>query len=214
MTSLRARTHLFLVRHGETADNARGVFQGQKGGPLSDVGRGQASRLAAHLRALRDADAAHGFHRAYSSDLPRAHETATALVGALGMELALDAALREVDCGAWSGLDEAAVRAQFPDEHAAWAKGVDVRRGGGETYAELGERVLGALERLAEAHAGERVLVVSHGAAIRAAVARAQGLPGFASLTSVRNTAVTELERHEARWTVHRYDDVAHLTAG
>jgi broad specificity phosphatase PhoE len=60
-----------------------------------------------------------------------------------------------------------------------------------------------ALERLAAAHDGHDVVVVSHGGAIRAAVAHALGLgPDAALQLSVQNLSLTRLERHPAAWRV------------
>src|SRR5580700_9863499 len=155
-------TRIVLVRHGETDDNRNFVFQGQTGLGLNAHGRDQAARLAARLvRAARRPAAI------YTSDLDRARETAEILGRALGLEPALDADLREVFLGAWQGLTGAEVTARFPEEWAAFRRGEDLKRGGGESYAELGERVAGAIDRAAAAHPGEAVLVVSHGAAIK-----------------------------------------------
>ena len=82
-------------------------------------------------------------------------------------------ALREVDLGRWEGLDDAAAARQFPDEHRRWRRGEDVRRGGGETLWEAGERVATALlAAAAECPPGEVLVVVSHGLASAAALSR------------------------------------------
>src|SRR5580693_3655695 len=125
------RTQLLLVRHGETDDNRNQIFQGQLGCGLNALGRDQAARLGVRLAA--------GVVRPVAlctSDLDRARETAEILGAALGLAPTLDPDLREVYLGAWQGLTHDEIAARFPDEHAAWRAGRDVRRGGGETYAE------------------------------------------------------------------------------
>lgn len=202
-------TKLLLVRHGETDDNKNLVFQGQEGRGLNARGRDQAARLAARFVAAKIRPAA-----LVSSDLDRARETADILGRAVGLTAALDPDLREVFLGGWQGLDHEQIAARFPDEWAAWQRGDDVRRGGGETYADLGDRVTGAIERIAAGHPGEVVAVVSHGAAIKAFVGRVLGL-GTAGLRTFRvasNTGVTVVERSAegvARLLV--WNDAAHL---
>ena len=115
-------TRIILVRHGRTKDNERRVFQGQKGGPLDDVGQRQAV-LAAGRLGNKEIDAV------YASDLIRASETARILATPHGLVAELDPRLREVDVGGWSGLGTDEIRVQFPEEYSAWNRGDDVRRG-------------------------------------------------------------------------------------
>ena len=178
---------LLLARHGETDDNARLIFQGQGGGSLNARGRAQAERLASRLAGSLDL--------IVSSDLTRAKETAEAVARVSGLEIVFDRAVREVDVGAWTGLAYEEVERRFPEEWAAWRAGVDVPRGGGETYEGLATRVARALERIARDHVGKRVLVVSHGAALRSAMCLALGIsPSWnAPLAGLHNTSLSKL---------------------
>jgi probable phosphoglycerate mutase len=198
----------YLVRHGETADNALGVFQGQGGSGLNRLGRAQAARLAERMRRLAPT-------RIVSSDLERAAETAWIVADACGLPVELDPGLREVELGAWTGKSHDEVAALYPEEWAAWSAGIDVRRGGGETYAELALRVDRALDRLASSVAGSsRVVVVSHGGAIKSWVARMLGASadGLLALAGVRNTGLTVIERSRlGRHRLHSWNDAAHL---
>src|SRR3954453_20377115 len=87
---------LVLVRHGETADNAARILQGQGGSGLNRRGRAQAERLAERMR--RSPPAA-----IVASDLERAAETARFVAEACGLSVELDRDLREVDVGTWTG---------------------------------------------------------------------------------------------------------------
>ena len=198
-------TRILLVRHGETAENASGVFQGQAGRGLNEVGRAQAERLRERLAPLP-------IDAFYASDLQRARETAAILRGAED-GIVLDRALREVDVGDWTGLTYVEVEERFPEEFAAWRDGLDVRRGGGETYAELAARVRGALERIADDHPGQRLCVVSHGAAIKSVVASLLELgdAGRRALGPIGNTAVTARERRRGGFRIDVLNDAAHL---
>lgn len=206
-------TTLLLVRHGETDDNRRLIFQGQGGRGLNALGERQAARLAERL------DRHGGLERpdaVVSSDLERAVETAAILAAPFGLTPTLDPDLREVDVGAWTGKSYDEIERAYPEQWGAWVAGLDVRRGGGETYAELALRVDEALRRAAHAHAGKRVLVVSHGGAIKAFVSRLLGLgPPGGVLGSVLNTSVTRLATDTSgsprRTKLLGFNDASHL---
>ena len=193
---------LVLWRHGQTPFNAENRFQGQLDVPLDDVGRAQAAAAAAHLSALP-------LDAVVSSDLVRAVDTAAALTSLTGLALTRDPALREVDAGEWQGLlgDEIALR--WPEEHAAWRRGADVRTGGGETRSELGARVAAAVERHAAAvPGGGTLLVASHGAALKAGVLRLLGLPPTAgdAFAGLRNAHWAVLRRRSRAWALEEYN--------
>lgn len=200
-------TTLVFARHGETEDNRRLVFQGQGGRGLDALGRAQARRLAERLS--RDPPDV-----LVASDLERALETAKILAAGCARDVDLDRDLREVDVGTWTGKSHAEIERAHPEEWAAWTRGLDVRRGGGETYAELAERVERAVVRAVRDHAGGRILLVSHGGAIKAYVARLLGVTteGLRALAGVGNCSLTVVERDaRGRSRLHSWNDTAHL---
>jgi len=203
-----AKTKLLLIRHGETDDNHRRVFQGQGGHGLNARGREQATLLAARFARVGLRASA-----LYCSDLARAQETADLLAGTLKLQPIADPALREVHVGAWQGLGYEEIAVNFPEEWEAWRRGVDFKRGGGETYAELGVRVAGSLSGIAAAHAGETVVIVSHGAAIKVFVGRVLGLDavGLRRYRVASNTGVTLVEREGEVDTLLIWNDASHL---
>lgn len=161
-------TTILLARHGETDWNRQSRWQGHADPPLNEFGREQARELAERL-------ASEPISAVYSSDLRRAHETARIVAERLGLDVTAVPDLREVDVGEWSGLSVDEVHERFPAGIERWragGKGWD----GGESYGEMGRRVVGALERIAASHPDETVLVISHGGAIRATVAHARGM--------------------------------------
>jgi len=162
---------LVVVRHGETPDNAAGIWQGQRDSALSALGRDQARRAAPALAAYRP-------QLVVSSDLQRARDTAAAVGAACGLPVRLDARLREIDVGEWQGMSTSQVRADYPELTAAMGRGEDVRRGvTGETVAELAARVRPALEEVgAELEPARVAIVVGHGVSARTGVAALTGL--------------------------------------
>jgi broad specificity phosphatase PhoE len=160
-------TTILLARHGETDWNRQGRFQGHADPPLNETGRAQAAELAAELEGVELA-------AVYSSPLGRALETAQVVAAEHGLEPVAVDALREVNVGSWEGLTRAEVEARFPEQLARW---LDYDQGweDGESYEEMGRRVVAALLELAAAHEDERILAVTHGGPIRAAFAFADG---------------------------------------
>ena len=205
------RPRILLVRHGETDDNKNRIFQGQKGSGLNPLGKEQARRLAARLSGVK-------LGAVLSSDLQRARETADILASPHGLTVETHEALREVDVGAWAGVSYDVVKERFPEEYAAWHAGLDIRRGGGETYDELGVRMMKVLGWVCDNREGLS-LCVSHGGAIRSVMRTILGLdptrPGShpRALAAAENTSVTVLEREdqELLFRVAVYNDTNHL---
>jgi broad specificity phosphatase PhoE len=161
-------TTILIARHGESDWNRERRWQGYSDRPLTDRGREQARALAARLAHI-ELDAV------YSSDLQRARDTAAVVAENQGVEVQALPELREVDVGSWSGLTRAEAEERFPDGFARWTSGFPGWEDG-ETYQAMTQRVLQAVHRIAADHAGDRVLVVSHGGPIRAIHAAALDL--------------------------------------
>ena len=158
-----------MVRHGETDWNRDNRFQGHADLPLNAAGRAQAHELAGELTA-------ESFGALYSSPLLRAHETAGILGDHLALAVRVSHALKEVDLGSWSGLTRSEVEARFPEGYRRW---LEYNHGweDGETYDELGSRVVDGVLAIAEMHPQERVVAITHGGPIRSALAAAKGVP-------------------------------------
>ena len=173
-------TTLLLARHGETDWNREGRWQGWADPPLNEAGRAQAQALAEQLRTTP-------FDAVYSSDLRRAHETAVIVAAPHAVPVVSDPGLREIDVGSWSGLTREEIARRFPG----------AERPGGETREEHLARVLHTVERIARAHVGERLLVVSHGGTMRALRSHASDEP----FHPVANCGVIELHFRDDRLT-------------
>ncbi|MET7362900.1 bifunctional RNase H/acid phosphatase [Streptomyces sp. NPDC005562] len=170
---LGAPATFVLLRHGETPLTPEKRFSGSGGSDpsLSDVGRAQAERAAA-------AFAARGTIQAVvSSPLRRCQETARIVAARLGLDVHLDEDLRETDFGAWEGLTFGEVRERGPRELNAWLASPDAAPPGGESFAAVADRVAAARDRLAAAHAGRTVLLVTHVTPIKTLVRLALGAP-------------------------------------
>jgi broad specificity phosphatase PhoE len=160
--AMSSAASVFLARHGQTAYNLEGRFQGQLPVPLDDTGRGQAAELAARA-------AEHGFAALWSSTLLRARETAEIVAGRIGLEPKEDARLMETDAGDWTDKPFSEVQREAPELFAKFIAGDPTFAfPGGESFAQQEVRVGAALD---DVEAGELpALVVCHGMVIRAAV--------------------------------------------
>jgi broad specificity phosphatase PhoE len=161
-------TTILLARHGESDWNRDARWQGHADRPLTEQGRAQARKLAERLARV-DLDAI------YSSDLRRATETAEIVARTKGLEVETSTALREVDVGSWAGLTRAEAEQRYPEGYRRWLAGFE-GWDDGETYDQMSIRVVEAVREIADAHPGERVLVLAHGGSIRAVHAAALGV--------------------------------------
>jgi glucosyl-3-phosphoglycerate phosphatase len=185
-----------LVRHGESQGNAAARFEGQTGPGLTPRGHAQARAIAAGLDRCGTPDLV------LASDLVRVSETAAPYLARTGLPARIDARWREAAVGSWSGRSFVEIAAEFPDDIRALRRGQDVRRGGGETFAELRARVGAALADALTPFAGtpvgsrHTVIVFTHGGPVRVATAEAMGLPagGHLGLDPPTNCSATELD--------------------
>ncbi len=151
---------LTLVRHGQTAANLEKVWHGSLDTPLTELGREQARRVATWLAAHHEDASA-----LYASPLSRALHTAQAISEALALEVRSEPDLAEYCLGDWEGR-------RYSDLHKRermWermSEDPDYKPPRGESQREVATRVVGVLRRIAAAHAGERVIAVSHGGAM------------------------------------------------
>jgi probable phosphoglycerate mutase len=206
---------LLLVRHGATAHTAEGRFSGCTGQnpELSATGREQAGRLAAELRRRYAERSGDQVAAVVCSPVRRAHETAEAVAEALGLPIELDDDLREIDFGDWEGRKVQEVLARHPEKWAAWRADPSLRAPGGESVADVAERVRTAKRRLAERHPGSTVIVVSHLYPVRLFVLDALGAPVDAvHRMDHEPTAVSELKLRDGASILLRYNDSGHLT--
>jgi probable phosphomutase (TIGR03848 family) len=159
-----------FVRHGTTPTTGKEMPGRAPGLHLSDGGRGEARDAAERLAALGTVRAV------YSSPMERTRETAEEIGARVGLTPTLDEALLDCDCGDWTGMPLAALRKK-PEWRGVSQNPSSFRFPNGESFRELENRVGEVVERLAEKHVGEVIVVVSHADPIKVAVARALGSP-------------------------------------
>jgi 2,3-bisphosphoglycerate-dependent phosphoglycerate mutase len=201
---------LLLARHGESAPVRDGepvpLLGGSSNPALDPVGVEQAERLAERL-------AGDPISAIYVTPLRRTAETAAPLAQRLGLEPRVEEDLREVNLGEWEG---GLFRKHVRELHPIAVRVHDEQRWDVIPGAEPGERfaarVRAGLERIAAAHAGETVLVVSHGGTIGQALTLALGIADRPlELAAADNGSLSEIVVGPDGWTVRRFNDTAHL---
>jgi probable phosphoglycerate mutase len=201
-------TELILIRHGETAWNRERRMQGQTDTPLSEIGRAQAAAVGLRL-------ARHPFAALYSSDLSRAWDTAAAIARAHenGREIRREPALRERTFGMFEGLTYDEMAQRYPEEHARFnRRDPDYAVPGGESPRQFFERSLACLENIARAHAGECVVVVTHGLVLDTLHRAARNMPlDVRREAPLLNASLNTFQRTAEGWREIAWGDVAHL---
>lgn len=158
---------LDLLRHGET--ELGGGLRGSLDDALTEKGWAQ----------MRAAVVAGGpWDRLISSPLQRCARFAAELGEQLNLPVHLDKHLQELHFGAWEGQSAAALMETDAEALGLfWADPYSFTPPQGEPVSDFAARVLGAVARLHQACAGERILLISHGGVMRLLLAKARGLP-------------------------------------
>ena len=197
-------TVILVTRHGETEANAQGVLQGQSESALTALGRRQAELLGSEIaKRLAGGHLPPAAPIIYSSDLSRAVDTASAVAIACGgsLQLQKDFRLRERRLGPFQGKTQDECRVQFP---LTWASFVGDQKGpkkaengaqengGVEASLDMRKRAVDVFEEIALAHAGQTVVVVSHGGLVNAAVGT---LAEQRELPHIGNCSISVLRR-------------------
>lgn len=178
---------LYLIRHAESVYNAEERVQGQRDVPLSDRGHLQRQALAA---AWPDRDV----EAIYSSPLERARLTAEPLAAALELPIACDDRLKEIDAGILEGMRYTEIVERYPDELARWRSAdVDFTLPGGESRRDLMRRGHAVIEAI-RAQGLARVVVVSHGGLLAAALKSLLEIPDHQQPFRLLNTSISRIE--------------------
>lgn len=145
---------LYLVRHGQTKGNQKGILQGSSNELLNDVGRWEARYLRREIEKI-------SFSCCYTSPLVRAFETAMLLVGD-SVEIIQNSLLIERDLGEFEGKP----RSSYPT-HKYWDYTLNCGCFGVEKVQDLYQRCVTFIESLKDRDENEKILIVSHSAVIR-----------------------------------------------
>ncbi|SEH31185.1 histidine phosphatase family protein [Selenomonas sp. KH1T6] len=201
-------TRLVLIRHGKTAWNKSGKYQGQSDVALSEEGLEQARCLAEHFP-VEKLDAV------YASDLSRAMVTAETVAQKFGLEVRPEPAFRELSFGKWEGLTYAEIVAGWPEAMANFLTHPDIMEiPQGESFPQVQQRAMTRLREIVAEHEphDHTVGIFAHGAVLRTILTGIMQMPLSQVWTlSQYNTAVNIVRFDEGRPTVELLNSTAHL---
>ena len=201
------KTTVIMVRHGESESNKKSIFTGQMNTELTELGLRQAELAAEALKNVH-------IDRIYASDLSRAYNTGLPIAKSHGLEIEKNKGLREIFAGDWEGLGFDEIKEKFTEDYNRWREDIGhARCTGGESIAELYDRVVGEVIRLAEENPGKTICLASHATPVRTVCAASSGIraeelhrepfPG--------NASISIFEYENGRLTAKVKGDVTHL---
>lgn len=203
---MKEPTRIIAIRHGETAWNVDTRIQGHLDVPLNERGVWQAEQLG---RALADEPLA----AIYSSDLSRAHQTASHVAQHTGVELMVEPALRERSFGSFEGKTFAEIETALPEAAQRWRqRDPHFVPSGGESLTQLQARVVDTVSGLAARHPGQLIAVVSHGGVMDVLYRAATRLDLQAARTwALGNAAINRLLWSPQGFSLVGWADTGHL---
>ena len=167
---IKMKTKIIMIRHGESQSNKERIFTGQTNTPLTALGAHQAELAA---KALADTK----IDKIYASDLIRAYDTAAPVAKTHGLVTEKNEKLREIFAGGWEGLHYEEIGVRFSEDDSHWKENIGTSRcTGGESVAELYERVVSEVLRLAKENEGRTICLATHATPVRAVCAYASGI--------------------------------------
>ena len=162
---------LHLFRHGETNFNAEGRVQGQFDSILTENGIAQAEAVRPAVEALQP-------QSAYSSSNVRARHTAEIITRNLSLDLTLRDDLKEIGMGPMEQILYAELAETHAEHVAAFReRPAEYQLDGAETFQQVQDRGVAAIEDIISAEQSGSVLIVAHGAILKTIFAHYAGVP-------------------------------------
>ncbi len=193
---------LTLIRHGLTAWNKTGQFQGHTNIPLSEEGKAQAKALAKYLE-----KASNSVDKVYSSPLSRSFETAEIVFPEANV--VQDDRLKEIHFGLFEGSTQSQNEAH--ESWDWWYQDPFKRKApNGESYEDLRLRVVSWLEDLPKL---ERIVAVAHSGTIQMLLSHILGIehPKWRKRFYLRHTSITRILFNDDHALIERVNDSRHL---
>ncbi|MFB6217192.1 MAG: histidine phosphatase family protein [Candidatus Aenigmatarchaeota archaeon] len=194
---------IVVCRHGQTDENREGVLQGRMDTSLNDRGMNEAEKLSRRIEGEE-------LDHIYTSKLKRAQQTAEKVAERQNKDPEPLDRIQEIDLGELQGKDVEKWHEKILEKEEALHHWKPEK---GESMQEVEQRTREALEKFAETHENEQILVVAHGAAIRAIIMGILDTKRDKYLNiSQGNTCINILEFHEEiGWVIERLNDTSHL---
>ncbi|KOY17904.1 histidine phosphatase family protein [Paenibacillus xylanivorans] len=204
---MTSTTTIYFVRHGQTHWNLEQKMQGHMDSPLTPEGRRQASRLHDRLQTIT-------FDAIYSSPSPRALTTAQIICESSSESIIKLDELKEIHMGLWEGQSVPTIQNEHTVEWEHFFNKPHIYRptGQGETYSELLNRAVMAVERILLECEGKVVLVVSHRMTLKTLMNHYSGmqLSDMGDLPDVPSASLSKIAFRNSHPSIELYGDVSH----
>jgi probable phosphoglycerate mutase len=202
---------IYLVRHGRTDWNEKGIVQGQHESKLTETGVKQAKLLGKRLKDIK-------FDAVYSSPISRALETTKNILGESNFnqqKIVLRDELKEMGFGSAEGLTVNEIKEKYSkewDDHYNNPQNYDPIVYKGETFQELLKRCKDFLDDITKKHKNERILVVSHEVTIQAFIniIKEYELKDFWKGDQIENTSLS-IFKYDKTFEIELLSDISHL---
>ena len=169
-------TLIIFVRHGKTPTTGTKLPGRAPNLHLSDEGKSQAETIAKEIEKSSSSFLGKRISAVYASPMERTQETARPIAKALNLRVRTLKGLNECDFGDWTGR-----RLRDLSKLKSWStvqkKPSSFRFPNGESFTEMQNRMLRAVDKIRERHPGETIVCVSHADPIKAILASAVGTP-------------------------------------
>ncbi len=201
-------TRIILIRHGQSMANLREIFVGHTDVPLTDTGRKQAEMTAEYVASAFSVD------KVYASDLQRAYDTAKALANKLHTVVVPECGMREIDGGEWENIPFLDLISCCGEQYDTWLHNIgNAACPGGESVAQLMERVVATVKRLGRENEGKTIAIGTHATPIRVLQCHCEGKPlaAMQTIPYVPNASVTTVLYEDDRLTMTEAGNDLHL---
>ncbi|WP_019433057.1 bifunctional RNase H/acid phosphatase [Streptomyces sp. AA0539] len=211
-------TTFVLLRHGETALTREKRFSGSgsTGDDDPELAPAGVRQAEAAALALEKAPDGRRIDAVVASPLRRCRQTAQAVADRLGLDVRIEAGLRETDFAQWEGLTFGEVRERYPQDLTQWMSSAQAQpTGGGESFTAVARRAALARDKIIARYAGKTVLIVSHVTPIKSLLRLALGAPTEAMFRMELSPAALSVVTYynDGNASVRLFNDTGHLRA-
>lgn len=199
-------THIYLVRHGQTAWNREEIFRGRSDVPLDETGLRQAELAGLYLKEIK-------IDAIYSSPLSRAWKTAEKISAYHPLQVQPLQGIIDMSFGEWEGHPHEEIKRMDPETYRLWREEPHrAKLPGGETLDEVRERAMAALEEVIRIHPEGTIVLVSHRVVNKILLCGILGLDNSHFWQIIQDTAAINLIRYQkGRYYLALMNETCHL---
>ena len=162
---------LHLIRHGQTNWNEERRAQGQSDSKLTKIGKEQAVALGKKIKQIK-------FDKIFCSSSLRTRQTAELVFPKTELNIEYLDSLREIFLGSWEGKLYKDIEVENPESHNHfWKEPHLFKLTGAENFYQLQKRAIKVVDSIVEEFESKKVVIVSHGALIKALLCFAERKP-------------------------------------